>query len=309
MPGFNVKPPKPEVFSDFHGHFAAVLAALRGSKCICKNLFDTQTTWFHRIATQPSAEWNRVNINRQTNDARQQRYAAVQKKEREHADDESVGATGKRDRPSTVTDAENTPILADRLAKRTRIDHPPASVTSTVPQSLTTRQVEAFAHGSVPYDTSRNRANATDHRLDYQLHPSLKPSAAPETLHPNFEGTAYPFEDRFRQQSVLFDPQTHTGASAEANGHNANHTDPAPPMLLAYHQPVNYEAGSPSAGGLIPSQSSRDIADAHPLAMPAEISQPASYPSQTSDDGHNARSESSKIRTDQPRKGGTSKGI
>lgn len=70
----------PEDFISFRHHFNAVLDVLRESKATCKNLFDTQITWFHRIAMQPLAEIKKKRTTTNSNTTRQHQYTDIERK-------------------------------------------------------------------------------------------------------------------------------------------------------------------------------------------------------------------------------------
>lgn len=82
IPSWGKNSPKVEDFQTFEDRLTAVLSVLRQSKAACKNVFDSQTSWLHRIAMQPKSEMSRKKENNTNNTERQERYSNIQRQER-----------------------------------------------------------------------------------------------------------------------------------------------------------------------------------------------------------------------------------
>ncbi|KAL1868084.1 hypothetical protein Daus18300_006065 [Diaporthe australafricana] len=72
MPAWASKDLKPANFGSFRARLDSVLEALRLSKMLCKNLFDTQHTFIQRVAMNSTAEIKRKHGNKRLNDIRNQ---------------------------------------------------------------------------------------------------------------------------------------------------------------------------------------------------------------------------------------------
>lgn len=74
---------KLEHYETFEARLQAVLDVLTQSKAVCKNLFDCQTTWLHRVTMSPTTQLKLNKNNVKGNAERQERYGKVQQEERD----------------------------------------------------------------------------------------------------------------------------------------------------------------------------------------------------------------------------------